>query len=76
MPEEHHRHRSQQRSSPSLLFLKKYWGEILIVVSLILAVFLLLERMNIRTTLVDWFSAAIGASLEHDFHLVLGAVVV
>jgi hypothetical protein len=63
MHEEHHRHRSQRRSSPFLLFLKKYWVEILIVVSLILAVFLLFERMNIRTTLAGWFSAAIGAGL-------------
>ena len=54
MPEESQRHRSERRRSPFLLFLKKYWVEILIVVGLILAVFLLFEQMNIRGTLLGW----------------------
>ena len=54
MPEELHRHRSERRRSPFLLFLKTYWVEILIVVGLILAVFLLFEQMNIRGTLLGW----------------------
>jgi len=64
MPEELHQHRSQRPKSPFLLFLRTYWGEILIVVGLVLAVFLLFEQMNIRATLVGWFSAVTGAGLH------------
>jgi hypothetical protein len=64
MPEEHHRHRSQRRSSPFRLFFKTFWVEILIVVGLILTLFLLFEQMNIRTTLAGWFRAAIAAGLS------------
>ena len=64
MPGELHRHRSERRSSPFLLFLKTYWVEILIVVGLILAIFLLFERMNIRTSLVGLLNAVTGAGLN------------
>ncbi|MCU0500733.1 MAG: hypothetical protein MUC51_03025 [Anaerolineae bacterium] len=57
MPEDSQRHRSEQRRSPFLLFLKTYWGETLIVIGLILAVFLLFEQMNIRDTLLGWVVA-------------------
>ena len=64
MPGELHRHRSERRSSPFLLFLKTYWIEILIVVGLLLAVFLLFERMNIRASLVGLLNAVTGAGLN------------
>jgi len=58
MPEDHHHHRSERQRSPFLLFLKTYWAEILIVVGLVLALFLLFEQMNIRGTLLGWAVAA------------------
>jgi len=58
MPEESHRHRSERQRSPFLLFLKTYWVEILIVVGLVLAIFLLFEQVNIRGTLLGWAVAA------------------
>ncbi len=53
-----------------VLFLKKYWVEILIVVGLILAVFLLFEQMNIRGTLLGWAVAAgnLGLNLIARLH--------
>jgi len=56
MPGELHRHRSERRRNPFLLFLKAYGVEILITVALVLAVFLLFEQMDIRKTLMGWFS--------------------
>ena len=64
MPEKHHPHHSQRRSSPFVLFLETYWVEILIVVGLLLSVFSLFEQMNIRATSLGWFSAVIGAGLN------------
>jgi hypothetical protein len=58
VPREPHHHRAKRRRNPFLLFLKAYGVEILIVVALALAVFLLFEQMDIRATLLGWFSAA------------------
>jgi hypothetical protein len=72
MPGELHRHRSERRRSPFLLFLKTYWVEILIVVGLILSIFLLFEQMNIRGTLLGWAVAAGNLGLNLVARLVNG----
>lgn len=63
MTEEHrHHHHSRRRSSPLVAFLRAYLVEILIVLGLGLAIFLLFERMNIRATLLGWMAATSGAA--------------
>ena len=74
MPGELHRQRSERRRSPFVLFLKKYRIEILIVVGLILAIFLLFEQTNIRGMLLGWAIVAGNLGLNLVVRLVNGLV--
>jgi len=59
MPEELQRRRHERRGGAIPPFLKAYWVEILIVFGLLLGIFLVFERMDIRGTLLRWFVATI-----------------
>lgn len=57
MPEELRRRRHERRGGSIPPFLRAYWVEILIVIGLLLGIFLMFERIQIRAELVRWLSA-------------------
>jgi hypothetical protein len=63
MTENHHRHRSHQRTNPVRQFFRTFGVDIFIVLGLALAVFLLFEQMNIRATLLGWLNDIVSAGV-------------
>lgn len=63
MPEELRRHHRERRGAIPP-FLRAYWIEILIAIGLLLGIFLLFERIQIRATLVRWLNAAIKSGVN------------
>jgi hypothetical protein len=59
MPEELQRRRHERRGSAIPPFLKAYWVEILIVIGLLLGIFLMFERIQIRVSLLRWLNTAL-----------------
>jgi uncharacterized membrane protein len=64
MSEELHRRRRARRPSAVPPFLKAYWVEILIVIGLLLGIFLMFERIQIRVTLLRWLNATLKTGMS------------
>ncbi len=64
MPEELQRRRHDRRRDSIPPFLKAYWVEILIVIGLLLGIFLVFERIQIRASLLRWLSTAARTGLN------------
>lgn len=59
----HRRRREHRRGSALPPFLREYWVEVLIAIGLLLGIFLMFERIQIRVTLLRWFNTAVKAGL-------------
>lgn len=67
--QEQHRHRHHRQESQLRRFLRAYWFEILWLTIVALGVFLIFERMRIRSTLFGWLNRASTALLHGAGHL-------
>lgn len=63
MSEDLHRRRHERRRGVLPSFLRECWIEILIVIGLVLGIFLMFERIQIRVTLLRWLNATIQAGM-------------
>lgn len=64
MPEELRRRRHERRGGSIPPFLRAYWVEILIVIGLLLGIFLIFERVQIRVSVLRWLSTAAQTGLK------------
>jgi len=67
--QQQHHHHHHRHESPLRRFLRAYWFEILWLASVALGIFLIFERMRIRSTLIGWLNRVVTVVLHGAGHL-------